>query len=60
MKEYFATNKEQFQTVNVAEKKEKVTKYNIQQHDSNFKPGGNHFNDGMFSYPKHMAQPSKE
>ncbi len=42
--------------VDVPEKKHKEIVYNIQQHDSKFKPAGSHFNDGMFSYPKHMPQ----
>jgi hypothetical protein len=58
MKEFFSLSKEQFQEVKVSKNKQKETKYNIQYHDSKFKPSGNHFNDGIFSYPKYV--PEKE
>jgi hypothetical protein len=42
---------------NVPEKKEIQVKDLVQQHDSNFRPAGNNFNNGVFSYPKYMPEP---
>jgi hypothetical protein len=42
---------------NVPEKKEIQPKDSVQQHDSNFRPAGNNFNNGVFSYPKYMPEP---
>ncbi len=59
VKEYFWGNKKQFEVINVPEKKETQAKDSIQQHDSNFKLVGNHFNNGVFSYPKYMPEPQE-
>lgn len=54
MKEFFSSIKDQYHQVDLPEKKKKETDFKIQQHDSSFRPAGNHFNDGMFSYPKYV------
>lgn len=59
VKEFFSTNKKQFEVVNIPEKQEKHSKENIQQHDSSFRPAGNHFNNGIFSYPKYVPEPQE-
>ena len=51
IKPFFASYKNQFGPVDVPNKKEKLIKYNIQEHDSSFRPVASGFNNGEFSYP---------
>lgn len=51
---FFTSNKDQYHQVDVPKKNIKELDLKIQHHDSNFRPAGDHFNDGIFSIPKYV------